>query len=147
MKSVWHVPDHQALQTRAARLTPQHVAKWGRLTAPQMVVHLCDALRMASGEMPVASKNLPIRYPPFKQLIVYWMPIPKGMPTAPELIARQPGDWASDTTELRNRLRALVDNGPAACAAAHPAFGTLTGAAWGVLVYRHMDRHLRQFGV
>lgn len=29
---------------------------------------------------------------------------------------------------------------------AHPLFGALSGSDWGVLVYRHMDPHLRQFG-
>jgi hypothetical protein len=29
----------------------------------------------------------------------------------------------------------------------HPAFGRLSGRAWGALVYRHMDHHLRQFGL
>ena len=28
----------------------------------------------------------------------------------------------------------------------HPAFGALSRRAWGVLIYRHMDHHLRQFG-
>lgn len=28
-----------------------------------------------------------------------------------------------------------------------PAFGRLTRPAWGVLSYRHIDHHLRQFGV
>jgi len=27
----------------------------------------------------------------------------------------------------------------------HPAFGALSRRAWGVLIYRHMDHHLRQF--
>ena len=29
----------------------------------------------------------------------------------------------------------------------HPAFGRLARRAWGVLAYRHLDHHLRQFGV
>jgi hypothetical protein len=29
----------------------------------------------------------------------------------------------------------------------HPAFGTLSSATWGVLVYRHTDHDLKQFGV
>jgi hypothetical protein len=29
----------------------------------------------------------------------------------------------------------------------HPAFGRLSGAAWGALSYKHIDHHLRQFGV
>lgn len=28
----------------------------------------------------------------------------------------------------------------------HPAFGPLSGKAWGFLVSRHIEHHLRQFG-
>ncbi len=29
----------------------------------------------------------------------------------------------------------------------HPVFGLMTRAQWGRWAYRHMDHHLRQFGV
>jgi hypothetical protein len=29
----------------------------------------------------------------------------------------------------------------------HPAFGRLSASQWGVLAHRHVDHHLRQFGV
>ena len=29
----------------------------------------------------------------------------------------------------------------------HPMFGQLSGHSWGVLMWRHMDHHLRQFSV
>jgi hypothetical protein len=31
--------------------------------------------------------------------------------------------------------------------AAHPAFGRMSHRAWGVLGYRHLDHHFRQFGI
>jgi hypothetical protein len=29
----------------------------------------------------------------------------------------------------------------------HPTFGSLTGRAWGALMYRRNDHHFRQFGI
>ena len=147
MKTIWKAEDLRALQDRVRRLRPDRAARWGGFTAPQMVTHLCDSLRMASSELPVASRNLPIRYPPLKQLIIYVLPFPKGAPTAPELLVRAPGDFAADCAELDRRLEDVVRGGPAALAREHPAFGTMTGSMWGVLIYRHVDHHLRQFGV
>lgn len=147
MKSVWNTEHHRELRERVGRLTPQHAPQWGRMTAPQMVVHLTDSLRMASGDLPVAPKKLPLRYPPLKQLMLYYVPIPKGVRTAPELLARQPGEWSADLSELCERLDRFVASGPAGVIPIHPAFGTMTGKQWGVLVYRHMDHHLRQFKV
>jgi hypothetical protein len=103
---------------------------------------------MASGELATAPANIPLlRYPPMKQLFVYCLPFPKGAPTAPELLARKPEEWTVEIEQLRDQLDRFVSRGPAGTAAEHPLFGRLTGRAWGALVYRHMDHHLRQFGV
>jgi hypothetical protein len=147
MKSIWRPDAHREVRERIGKLAPVERARWGRMNAPQMVVHLSDALKMASGDLAVRPKHLPIRYPPLKQLVIYALPFPKGAPTAPELLARQPGDWSAEVTELQARLDRFVADGPGKTIAAHPAFGRMTGRSWGVLVYRHMDHHLKQFGV
>ena len=98
------------------------------------------------GDLPVASKTLPIRYPPLKQLIIYVAPFPKGAPTAPELLVRAPRGVGHDVADVRRCSAARgrvrhTDGWPE-----HPAFGKLSKRAWGVLIYRHMDHHLKQFG-
>ncbi|HEX6975745.1 MAG TPA: DUF1569 domain-containing protein [Vicinamibacterales bacterium] len=147
MKSVWNAHDQRHLHDRIARLTPTTRPRWGKMNISQMVMHLCEALRMASGELVIPSKNVPLRHTPIKQLVIYWAPFPRGAPTAKELVARAPGDWSADIRELQSRLDDYVRRGPEHATAQHPAFGTLTPKAWGVLVYRHMDHHLKQFGV
>jgi len=104
-------------------------------------------MRSVSGALPTASKKVPIRFTPLKQLIIYWLPFPKGVPTAPELLARQPLEWQGEMQALRQELAAVVERGPSGPFVPHPAFGRLTPRAWGVLVYRHLDHHLRQFRV
>jgi len=112
-----------------------------------MVCHLIESARMATGELPVRSTFLPIRFTPLKQLIVYWIPIPKGAPTAPELIERQPDEWDADIATLHTVLDRVHAKADERAWPEHPAFGRLTGWQWSVLVYRHSDHHLRQFGV
>jgi|SRR5215210_342923 len=146
MKTVWKEPDYRELRGRLDRLAPEAMAKWGKFTAPRMVCHLTDSLKMASGELEVPSKNLPIRFTPLKQLIIYWLPFPKSAPTAPQLLARKPDAWHGEVDALRRELDAFVKRGPSGPLVPHPAFGRMTPRAWGVLVYRHMDHHLRQFG-
>ena len=147
MKTLWNEQDRQELLERVALLTPEAERRWGTMTPAGMLAHLSDALRMALGDLPCASKRLPIRYAPLKQLIVYWLPFPKGAPTAPELIGRASTSWSSETTDLM----ILIDRFGRLPADArwpeHPAFGRLSRRAWGVLAYRHMDHHLRQFSV
>ena len=52
----------------------------------------------------------------------------------------------------KKRLAALVERfskgGRAGCTThPHPFFGALTPDDWGVLTYKHLDHHLRQFGL
>jgi Protein of unknown function (DUF1569) len=144
MKSMWD-EGRQEIKERVARVAPESKAQWGRMSAPQMVCHLADSLRMALGELPVRSKRLPIRYPPLKQFIIYVAPFPKSAPTAPELLARSPREWDADVADLRSLVDRLEPRHGAKWPE-HPAFGKLSERAWGVLVYRHMDHHLKQFG-
>ena len=147
MRTAWNTKDRRALADRVRRLRPDSRAAWGRMNAPQMVSHLIEALRMALGELRCTPKSLPIRYPPLKQFVIYWMPFPKGAPTARELIARPPGEWNVDLAELQRLLEVCASRGPQAAWPDHPAFGRLSSRGWGVLIYRHTDHHLRQFGV
>lgn len=135
------------LLERLTRLTPLEPSRWGTMNAPKMVCHLLDAMRMSLGEMAVASKGAPLRFPPLKQLAIYWMPMPKGLPTAPELLTRVPAEWTADVAALaaafdRFGARSQIGRWPD-----HPTFGPMTGRAWGALMYRHTDHHFRQFGI
>jgi hypothetical protein len=80
------------------------------------------------------------------QMMCHLAPFPKNVPTAPELIARTPGDWKADVREVQSLVDRFIARGSGARWPDHPAFGRLSSRAWGVLVYRHMDHHLRQFG-
>src|SRR5438045_9746432 len=90
-KTLWNAGSRQELLDRLGRLKPDARPLWGRMNAPQMVAHLVGWMRMATGELLTAPLNRPIRYPPLKQMIIYWLPRPKGVPTAPELISREIG--------------------------------------------------------
>jgi hypothetical protein len=103
---------------------------------------------MVLGELTVPSKNLPLRYTPIKQLVIYVLPFPKSAPTAPELLKRCDGARLADErqamTEMFARLAAVKPGDPLQ---EHPAFGVLSYDAYGVLLARHTDHHLKQFGV
>ena len=144
MKSMWG-EGRQEIKNRVTRVTPDSRAQWGRMSAPQMVCHLVESLKMALGELQVRPRRVPIRYPPLKQLIVYLAPFPKNVPTAPELLARLPREWDSDVADLQAIVDRLQPRGGARWPD-HPVFGAMSERAWGVLVYRHMNHHLKQFG-
>src|SRR5437868_7941926 len=102
MKSIWDAHAQREIHDRIVSLAPDRRGQWGKMNVQQMVCHLTGSLRMATGELPVAPKKLPIRYPPLKQLIIYVAPFPKGAPTAPELmIGATPNEWKHDVASLQ----------------------------------------------
>jgi hypothetical protein len=146
VKSIWQDEARRELTDRIGAVTPDRGAEWGTFSAPKMVCHLADSLKMAMGDLKVAPKRLPIRFTPLKQLIIFAAPFPKGTPTAPELLVRQPREWANDVSEVQDLLARAGSARTTDTWPEHPAFGKLSKRAWGVLIYRHMDHHLRQFG-
>ncbi|MEP7363580.1 MAG: DUF1569 domain-containing protein [Acidobacteriota bacterium] len=140
--------ERQALLERAMRVETGTKPKWGQMNSVKMLRHLSASFEMALGELPCASKPGPM-----KNWLVHWlvidspMPWPKGTPTAPELISQPTAGVEEEQQRLRAALGRVAARGPSGQYAEHPAFGKLSSAKWGRLIWRHVDHHLRQFGV
>lgn len=148
MATAWDPSFRDSLADRVKRLTAAAKPAWGKLNATGMLAHVNDSYRMALGELSVKPKNLPIRFTPIKQLIIYVAPFPKSAPTAPELIARcDSANLADEQRAYTGLLARLAAVTPATKMQDHPAFGKLTHRAYGVLIARHTDHHFRQFGL
>ncbi|MFP5246036.1 MAG: DUF1569 domain-containing protein [Thermoanaerobaculia bacterium] len=148
MKTLFDPALRSGILARIERLRPGVTPQWGKMNAEQMLAHLVASMRMAVGELHCESKKLPIRYPPLRQLVVYWMPWPKDSPTAKELLPpTDPGTLERNREELTRLINDFGGRGMQREWPEHPAFGQLSRRGWGVLTWRHVDHHLRQFGV
>jgi uncharacterized protein with PQ loop repeat len=137
---------------RVKALRPDSARRWGRMTAHQMVCHLSDCNRVALGEVVVTVP--PTRLP---RAVVKWvslytpLPWPAGLPTNPELdqdvAGTRPGDFARDVAALEATVERLASRSGRGDWARHPDFGEMSEGDWYRWAYRHMDHHLRQFGV
>jgi hypothetical protein len=156
MQSLLKPESRDTLWQRVQSLRPDTPARWGQFTAPRMLAHLIQSLRMTSGDLVAAPEPVPwvLSHAPLKHLLIYVLPFPKGMSTFPELLAREAADphnisaaaWAEEQKTFKNALDAVGAMKPAGRWPDHGAFGPLTGREWGVLQYRHLHHHLRQFG-
>jgi hypothetical protein len=146
MKTLWQVSVREELKSRLAKIGPHQTPGWGRMTAGKMVVHIADSFRSSIGELAIKPPTVPLRYLPIKQLFIYWLPFSKNLPTAPELLARQPGEWTADVSELTALIDRFASRDRTGAWPDHGLFGSMTGDDWGVLMYRHTDHHFRQFG-
>jgi hypothetical protein len=154
MKNLLDASCREAVLARLDRLAPDTPALWGRMDVNQMVCHVTDPLRLALGDLPARDVSNPIRRTLLKWAVLGGMPPPKGkIATFPEIDqvaggGTPPTSLAADVEALRRELARFVDRAASGGALApSPAFGRLSGRAYGRLQYVHMDHHLRQFGV
>jgi hypothetical protein len=147
MGSILNESDRAAITGRVRSLSSSSSRRWGTLDVTGMLKHLHLSALMALGEMEVPSANKRVFHVfPFKHLLLYVVPFPKGAPTAPKLKPES----AASIEEERAALLELIERigtGPHDGAGPdHPLFGPLTRREWGVVTYKHADHHLKQFG-
>ena len=117
------------------------------MTVPGVLCHLSDQLRFAAGELRSQGARGPLTLRPIQWLGIVVMPWPHGrLATSPELLQTQPSpSLESDRAELIRLIEKVAATNGAGLGP-HPMFGTLSPRLWGILAYRHLDHHLRQFG-
>jgi hypothetical protein len=145
--------DLDLLLGRLARLTPNAARRWGTLTAAEMLCHLGDAgesvlgVRIPPGPPPSGRPNRILKW-----LAIYSpMPWPKGVETRPGVNPHKegtrPGEFEQDRARVINGLRRLAKSPADSLAQFHFKFGPMARADWLQWAYRHVDHHLRQFGI
>jgi hypothetical protein len=138
------------LVARLERLTPDAARKFGTMTPHEMLCHLADSYRTATGEHQASSAESFLSRTIIRFIALHTpMPWPSGVPTRPEVDPRRAGtrpvNFERDREALADVIRAFAK--PREHYAPHPGFGPLTRHEWMIWGYRHADHHFRQFGI
>ncbi len=149
MKSIFDQPAYHEIIERLDHLNPDATRQWGTMSPPQMLEHCARAIEMASGKSPMQQAFLGKMIGwIFKGSFLGEKPFPKNSPTAPDFIIKDEPDFAATKAKLRALTTEIHQLGEAGTDGnIHGFFGRLSGAQWGVTQYKHLDHHLRQFGV
>lgn len=148
MSSLFDPNARGRILDRISRLTPDRKPSWGRFTASEMVCHVSSALRQGLGELEAGRPSGPMTRFPLNWLVIHVLPWPKGKgQSPPEFLTTRPTTWAVDVGGLRDLVQRFGARGPSATWPMSSAFGAISGRSWGVLQHKHLDYHLRQFGV
>jgi hypothetical protein len=137
------------MRARLSRLQPGTPAQWGKMTAPQALAHMANALEMALGDDKPPRMFAGRVFGRFVKRLVMRddSPLKRNTPTAPTLLIRDDRDFARERARLDALIQRFSDGGEAACTRhPHTFFGDMTPRDWAVLQYKHLDHHLRQFG-
>ena len=148
MPSLFDPHVRTAILDRLGRLTPDRKPVWGRFTTNEMVCHVSCGLRQGLGELEAGPPSGPLARFPLNWLMIHVLPWPKGKgQSPPEFLATRPTTWAADVRRLRDLIARFTARGSAAPWPPSRVFGRISGSSWGVLQHKHLDYHLRQFGV
>ena len=83
MRTVLDSADRERLLARFRGLRADASPRWGRMTAPHMLTHLSDQMRHTLGDARAAPRPGPLRLPIIRQLVMYWIPWPRGRVQGP----------------------------------------------------------------
>jgi hypothetical protein len=75
-------------------------------------------------------------------------PMRRNSPTVKDLVVQDERDLGAERARLCGLIDRFAAAGPKGCTThPHSFFGRLTPEEWATLMYKHVDHHLRQFGV
>ncbi|HUB83297.1 MAG TPA: DUF1569 domain-containing protein [Bryobacteraceae bacterium] len=151
MKNLFDATVANHVKARLGELEPQSERRGGKMTAAQMLAHCSVSMQWAVGEVVPEKGALPARLMGrlVKPMVLRNEDLlRRNSPTAKSLIVAGERDLGKE----RERLSGLIDKFAAGAAAGctknpHSFFGRMTPEEWAILMYEHLDHHLRQFAV
>lgn len=150
MRHLFETAAVEEVMERIAQVHPDSERLWGTLNPAQALAHCSAGLELAMGDMipprlflgriigrivkPMALRND--------------KPMRRNSPTVEGLLVKDQRDLATEQKRLCGLINRFATAGPGGCTAhPHSFFGQLTPEEWATLMYKHLDHHLRQFGV
>lgn len=147
MKSLLTDAGHLEIKNRLNQLTENSERRWGKMTVGQMAWHCQYPLKLAIKNKENSSKGNWFIRTFFKKSLYNDKPWRKNLPTAPQLKAKEDKNFDTEITILKELVGTFNTLATRDIWYPHPAFGPLTKEQWGQLQYKHLDHHLKQFGV
>lgn len=148
--SLFEKPSLDEMLARIDQLTPESEPLWGKMNVAQMLAHNNVGFDITYGNTPV-SYNFLMRWMLkkfVKPIVVGDKPYEKNGRTAPVFVVADKRDFAKEKTELVENFKRLYADGATAFEGKESAsFGKLTSQEWSNQFWKHMDHHLRQFGL
>ena len=131
---------------RINKLTPASQRKWGIMEVAQMLAHLQARFAVVFGKDELKA-NFFIRLfaPLLKGMLYSETPYKKNLATDKSFKISDHREFAKEKQQLLDMIYSFSEE--TLRKDPHPYFGKLTLEQWGKASWKHMDHHLRQFGV
>ncbi len=150
-KSLNHPKDLQEIKARIHRLSEESVPRWGKMNAAQMLRHCDRILEVGFGKIVLPKINIIIKSVGIITKIemrTFNNGIPPNMPTFKEVNIKENCNFEKSREELLASLDEFTERSAKNnLLAEHALFGKMTKEDWGFMEYKHLNHHLKQFGV
>jgi Protein of unknown function (DUF1569) len=140
MASIYNKTDNQNIIDRINQLTLNSQAAWGKMSVDQMFKHTTGAIEMAFGE-----KTIKVNF--LMKLFGKMLKNKVFNSTAKEFIFTDTYDFENSKSALISNFSKFGEGENSIKTMDHPFWGKMTYQDWDKLMWKHMDHHLRQFGV
>jgi hypothetical protein len=150
MKNLFEAGRAEEVKQRIANMKPDSARQWGKMSPAQALEHCSRGVEMALGDKtpPRVLIGRLLGWIVKPKLMGNDEPLRRNSPTAKELVVQDERDLGTERTRLCGLIDRFAAGGPTGCTAhPHAFFGPLTPDEWAILMYKHLDHHLRQFGV
>ena len=146
IKNLFDRAIKEEIITRINKLTPQSQSQWGKMDVAQMLAHCQMPLGVATGDHKLkGSFFLRLIGPVFKKQLYNDKPFKRDLPTDKSFKIADTRDFEKEKEIL---IRMITDFSETTMSGeAHPFFGKLSKEQWSKGTWKHLDHHLRQFGV
>ncbi len=149
MKNIFETDTENEVLQRLNKLQPKTQNLWGKMNVAQMMAHCSAALEVAVGKKFPSRMFIGRILSPFiKSILTNEKPFQKNTPTDRTFVYTDQRNFDQEKVKLQNIIKEFAEGGKDKCTThPHSFFGKLTPNEWGVGMYKHLDHHLRQFGV
>ncbi|NIV95509.1 DUF1569 domain-containing protein [candidate division KSB1 bacterium] len=148
-KSLYESEVYQECLNRLEQIKPDSKPGWGKMTAAQMLSHCAEIVEVMNGK---ELKNIPFVAKLFKgiirKMVLSEKPYPRNSGTHPQYEQESDRDFETEKKRAFDALDKFVNADiEVARQLKHPLFEEMTPEEKGWSMYKHLDHHLRQFGV
>lgn len=147
MNSIFNKNDNQQVIARINKLTQSSQPLWGKMSVDQMFKHTNEAIIVAFGENTIKVNFLMRLLGKLMKNKVFNSEFRKNSPTAKEFIFTESYDFETSKNELIKNYSRFAEGHEVIKLTNHPFWGKMTYEDWDKLMWKHVDHHLKQFGV
>ncbi len=149
MNNLFNESDVSSILERIGRLSAGSQRQWGKMDVSQMLAHCHVSMETAMGKNVIKRVFIGrIIGPLLRKKVLGEKPFGKNSPTDRSYIFTGPLNLEEERAKLNSSVKKFLEGGPAGCTThPHPFFGHFSPEEWAVFQWKHLDHHLRQFGV